>query len=243
MASHDFSSIKSPPKFDRLNFSIWKVKMNLFLNSLGVRVAKAITKEFIESHDNEDTWSEATTKDYEANIKAQYAFTQALHDDDLSRVINCKSAYEVWNDLIITYEGMSQVKRSKLDLLRSQYENFYMLENECINEMRTRFTKITNGISFLGDTINNDQKIWKVIRALPKAWEVKAMDLSCFIRNLKTHEIEMKVREKRETPKKKAIAFKATPSTINEEDSSEDGDEDFVMLIRKVGKMFYKKER
>ena len=48
MASMDFSSIKSPPKFDGLNFPIWKVKMNLFLKSLGVRVARAITKEFIE---------------------------------------------------------------------------------------------------------------------------------------------------------------------------------------------------
>ena len=53
----------------------------------------------------------------------------------------------------------------------------------------------------------------------------------------------MKVREEREGPKKKALAFKAVPSTHDEEDSSEDYDEDFVMLIRKVGKMFYKKGR
>ena len=50
MASQDFSSIKSPPKFDGLNFPIWKVKMNLFLKFIGVRVAKAITKKFVESH-------------------------------------------------------------------------------------------------------------------------------------------------------------------------------------------------
>ena len=53
----------------------------------------------------------------------------------------------------------------------------------------------------------------------------------------------MKVREEREAPKKKAIAFKATPSSFSEEESSEDYDEDFAMLIRKVGKMFYKKGR
>jgi len=64
MASHDFSSIKFPSKFDGLNFPIWKVKMNIFLKSLGVRVAKAITKEFVEAHGDEDTWSEATAKDY-----------------------------------------------------------------------------------------------------------------------------------------------------------------------------------
>ena len=104
--------------------------MNLFLKSLGVRVAKSITKEFVKPHDDESTWSEVTAKDYEANVKAQYALTQVLNEDDLSHVINCKFAYEVWNDLIITHKGTSQVKRSRVDLLRSQYENFYMLENE-----------------------------------------------------------------------------------------------------------------
>ena len=63
MASHDFSSIT--PEFYGLNFPIWKVKMNLFLKSLGVRVAKTITKEFVKPHGDEDTWSEATAKDYE----------------------------------------------------------------------------------------------------------------------------------------------------------------------------------
>jgi len=83
MVSHDFSSIKSPPKFDGLNFPIWKVKMNLFLKSLGVRVANAITKEFVELHADEDIWFEETAKNYEANAKARYALTQALNDVDL----------------------------------------------------------------------------------------------------------------------------------------------------------------
>ena len=63
-----------------------------------------------------------------------------------------------------------------------------------------------------------------MIRAFLKAWEIKAttlkelndreeMDFSDFIGNLKTHEMEMKVREGREPIKKKSIAFKATPST------------------------------
>ena len=97
-----------------------------------VRVVKAITKKFVEPYGDEDTWSETTARDYGDNTKAQYALTQALNDDDLSRIINCESAYEVWNDLIITHEGTLHVKRSKVDLLRSQYENFYMLESECI---------------------------------------------------------------------------------------------------------------
>ena len=69
------------------------------------------------------------------------------------------------------------------------------------------------------------------------------MDFSGFFRNLKTHEMEMKVRGEREPTKKKSIACKATPSSIEEGESSEDGDEDFTMLIRKVGRMFYMKGR
>ena len=106
--------------------------------------------------------------------------------------------------------------------------------------MLTRFTKITNGLSSLGDTIDNDQKIWR--STIERRWiyllkattlkelnDWEEIDFSRFIRNFKTHEMEMKVREERKPPKKKSIAFKATLSSI--EESSEDGDEDFAMLI------------
>ena len=69
MASHNFFSFKFPPKFDGLNFPIRKVKVNLFLKSLGVKVAKAITKEFIEPHGDDDTWSDATAKDMRPMLK------------------------------------------------------------------------------------------------------------------------------------------------------------------------------
>ena len=60
---------------------------------------------------------------------------QALDDDDISRVINCKSSHEIWNNLVVTHEETSQVKRTKIDLLCSQYENFNMNDNEIIDDM------------------------------------------------------------------------------------------------------------
>ena len=50
--------IKTPPKFDGLNFPIWKVKMTVFLQSLGSRVANAVTKPFSAPLGDEDTWSD-----------------------------------------------------------------------------------------------------------------------------------------------------------------------------------------
>jgi len=57
------------------------------------------------------------------------------------------------------------------------------------------------------------------------------MDFFDFIGNLKTPEMEKKVREGRESTKKKSITFKVTPSIVKEEESSEEGEEEFAMLI------------
>ena len=70
------------------------------------------------------------------------------------------------------------------------------------------------------------------------------MEFSEFIENLKTHKIGMKIREERKPQKKKSIAFKATPTIVEEDESiDERGEEDFAIFIRKIGKMFYKKGR
>jgi len=44
MASRDFSSIKSPLKFDGLNFPIWKMKMTFFLKSLRLELQRPLQR-------------------------------------------------------------------------------------------------------------------------------------------------------------------------------------------------------
>ena len=83
----------------------------------------------------------------------------------------------MWNDLTITHEGTSQFKRPKINLFRSHYENYYMINSETIAEILTCFTKITNELSSLGDVIDHDRKVRKEIRALFKVWEIKATTL------------------------------------------------------------------
>jgi len=58
--------------------------------------------------------------------------------------------------LITTHEGTIQAKKTKIDLLSSQYDSFYILDGESIDDMLARFTTITNGLIFLGKPINND---------------------------------------------------------------------------------------
>ena len=69
--------------------------MTVFLQSLGSRVVKAMTKPFSAPLGDEDTWSDIATKEFDANARAHYVFLQALNDDDIARVIHFKSAYEI----------------------------------------------------------------------------------------------------------------------------------------------------
>jgi len=130
-----------------------------------------------------------------------------------------------------------------------------MNDNETIDDMITRFTKIINGLSFLGDSIDNDQNVRKVIRALPQSWKVKSttlkelndkekMDFMELIGNLKTHKMERKLREDKVLPKKKNIASRSTSifSDDNEDiDNEEDDDEELSFFIKNVKRMFYKR--
>jgi len=138
--------------------------MTVFLQSLGSQVATTVMKPFSIPYEDEDTWFKIATKKFDANAKAHYALLQALNDDDIARAIHCKSPS-------CHAGGDTQVKTAKIDLLRSQYKNFAMNEEESIDGMITKFTKITNGLTSLGDKIDNDQKVRKVIQALPPSWK------------------------------------------------------------------------
>ena len=121
-----------------------------------------------------------------------------------------------------------------------------MQENESIDDMITKFTKIINALASLGDEIDNDQKMHKVIGALPLSWEIKAtplkesnnkdeMELISLIDNLKTHEMKKKAREETVPQKNKSTAFKST-SNISYEEEDEENDEELSFLVRNVKK-------
>ena len=46
--------------------------MSIFPKSQGSTIAKAITKDFVQPDGDEDTWSETTVKNYEANAKVTF---------------------------------------------------------------------------------------------------------------------------------------------------------------------------
>ncbi|XP_069147986.1 uncharacterized protein [Solanum lycopersicum] len=80
-------------------------------------------------------------------------------------------AKKIRDFLQTTHEGTKRVKKSKVEMLNTQYENFVMKYGETIFEMNSRFTTITNELRGLGEPIPVCKKVQKILKVLSKSWE------------------------------------------------------------------------
>lgn len=55
---------------------------------------------------------------------AKYIIYSSLDDNLFERVVNYKSAKEVWDALVILHEGTEEVRKNKESLLVKKYEIF-----------------------------------------------------------------------------------------------------------------------
>ena len=68
-----------------------------------------VTKHFNTPDGDENTWSEIVTKKFDTNARAHYALLQALNDDDIARVIHCKSAHEISSQLVVMHLSLIHI--------------------------------------------------------------------------------------------------------------------------------------
>ena len=134
-----------------------------------------------------------------------------------------------------------------------------MFDNESIDDMLNRFNTIVNDLVSLGETLNDDHKVRKIIRSLPKSWEVKAttinelndakeMDFNIFMGNLKTHEMEMQARASKEIQAKEAqkrsVALRASKAiAVSDSESSSEEEEKLQRSQKLLGDCFSKEGR
>ena len=76
------------------------------------------------------------------NNEAKMMLYNALPKKEYERVFMCKTAKDIWQSLIVTHQGNSQVKDNKIDLLVQQYEQFVIPEDETIDSAFARFNTI-----------------------------------------------------------------------------------------------------
>eukprot|EP00253_Pinus_taeda_P001545 PITA_01545 len=84
-----------------------------------------------------------------------------------------KSAKEIWDKIILSYEGDEQVKRAKLQTLKIWYENPKMHSNESIANYFRCMDEIVNCTRNLGEEFKEVVLVEKVLRSLSAKFDSK----------------------------------------------------------------------
>ncbi|GJY44159.1 hypothetical protein Tco_0432372 [Tanacetum coccineum] len=190
------------------------------------------------------------------NNEAKMVLYNALPKKEYERIFMCKMAKDIWQSLLITQQGNSQVKDNKCDLLVQQYEQFTILEEESIDSSFARFNTIITSLKALDEGFSSKNYVRKFLRALHPKWRAKvttieeskvlsSLALDELIGNLKVHEVVMEKDfkiYKCKNEKVKSIVLKAKKESSDDETStSRSDDEEYAMAVRNFKKFFRRK--
>eukprot|EP00253_Pinus_taeda_P029858 PITA_29858 len=160
-----------PPIFDGNNFTHWKIRTTAYLQSLGAEVWGIVEGGY--KFPSAIPTDAAERKQYELNAKAVTILLGSLTQSEFMKVMHFKSAKEIWDKIILSYEGHEQVKRAKLQTLKIRYENLKMHSNESIANYFLRMDEIVNCMRNLGEEFKEVVLVEKVLRSLPAKFDSK----------------------------------------------------------------------
>ncbi|KAL5563400.1 hypothetical protein UlMin_033147 [Ulmus minor] len=223
-----------PPLLEGMNYLIWKTKMQSFLCSLdddvwfsileGYKIPAEETKEG-SIQKPRSKWTIQEKRDSNMNSKALNALFCGVDDLNFRYIQNCKIAKEAWDKLEVAHEGTEGVKRSKLQMLTSQFESIRMEEGEKVVDFNAKLIDITNRSCLLGEKYIESKIVRKILRFLPHRFQGKVIAieesknvdkirLEELIGSLETFEMGLG-EEKKENNKN--IAFKSENNSENNE--------------------------
>ncbi|GJT49165.1 retrovirus-related pol polyprotein from transposon TNT 1-94 [Tanacetum coccineum] len=262
-------SMQRPPLFESDGFIYWKNRFETYVKSKDLDLWHVITYgDFPPIQNNPETKKDEIVpfdkqnddlkKKLAKNNEAKMVIYNALPRKEYERIFMCKTAKEIWDTLLITHQGNSQVKDNKIDLLVQQYEQFTIPEEESIDNAFARFNTIITSLKALDEGFSSKNYVRKFLRALHPKWRAKvttieeskdltSLSLAELIKNLKVYEVIIKndskmVKGKRE--QNKSLALKAKKESSDEDSSNSDSeDEEYAMAVKEFKKFFKRRGR
>ncbi|VFQ94483.1 unnamed protein product [Cuscuta campestris] len=175
-------STTRPPLFDGTNYSYWKERMRIFIQSNDYKLWLIVKNGYgvpmkkvgeVNVPKTEEEFTDEDCKKMELNAKAINMIYCSVNVDDYRKISRCETAKQMWEKLEVTYEGTAQVREAKIDHLTHEYELFSMKENKKTEEMFERFSNIINPLNLLGKTYTDRELVRKVLRSLSPKWRSK----------------------------------------------------------------------
>ncbi|KAK0595903.1 hypothetical protein LWI29_010946 [Acer saccharum] len=244
------ASNSRPPLLKGHNYGFWKLRMKAYIRSIDERAWMTVEEGYLASNKIEDgvtiskPRSEWSTNEFELakwHHRAVNAIFGGVDSRQFSYIQNLETAKEAWEALQVTNEGTKAVKKSRLQLLTSQFEVLQMGEEDKFVDFQDKLLDIANQCQALGTPISGERLNWKILRSLPKRFKAKVtaieeskdvdvMSIDELLGSLQTFEACMKPKVKN-----KGLALK-----VVKEASSSDDDEEMALLVRKFRKFMRK---
>ncbi|KZV25404.1 hypothetical protein F511_07288 [Dorcoceras hygrometricum] len=136
---------------------------------------------------------------------ARYILYKTLDKNMFSKIKTCATAKEIWEKLTQICEGNDETKENKLTVAQQKYESIKMKDGETMTEFDERFSAVVIELTSLGKEYSNRELALKMMKALPREWDVKTMamreskdlnklELHDLFANLKAYEFELETR-------------------------------------------------
>jgi hypothetical protein len=175
MSNQDGMASIRPPLFNGNNLIFWKTRMRSYLQSLGADVSAIVEGGY--QYPSAVPTDPAERKTYETNAKAVNAMLGSLTESEFVKVMQLNTAKDIWDKIILSYEGDAKVKSDKLQTLKIQYENIKMNNEESIANFFLHLDEIVNRMRNLGETITEPTLVEKILRSLTAKFESKVSAL------------------------------------------------------------------
>eukprot|EP00253_Pinus_taeda_P023332 PITA_23332 len=152
------------------------------------------------------------------DAKAKDIIISGLIEFVYLKVLNCKTAKEVWSKLENIYAGDSKVKEAKLQIYRENFEQLKMKEDENIAAYFQHVDETTNTLEGLGELVDTKIVVQKILRTLPTRFNPKIEEEDG------TSHIETAFATFKKTSKNKKT-LKAKTCSCKDEEKEEDEEE------------------
>lgn len=144
----------SYPMLSKTNYTFWAMKMKVFMQAHGVWEA-------IEPKDPKAVIEEKMDK------RALVVIYQGIPDDMLLTIAEKKTSKEAWGAIKTMCLGADKVRKAKAQTLKSEFESWRMKEMEQLNDFCMRLNGLVTNIRALGEKIEEEYVVKKLLRAVP----------------------------------------------------------------------------
>ncbi|GKE89523.1 hypothetical protein Tco_1566998 [Tanacetum coccineum] len=111
--------------------------------------------------------------------KAKSILLLAIPDEYQMRFHGIKDAKSLWAAIKSRFGGNVESKKMQKNVLKQQFENFFVSNTEGLDKAYDRFQKLISLLEVLGAAVSNKDANQKFLRALPSSWN----DVALIIRN------------------------------------------------------------